>query len=107
VEAAETGVEVRVREEDGLAFQYPERITDPALDGCSPQSDMGLSGGCIKGGEERGIERRSGETERERWAVWHCEQGEGGVRRSANMYFFTNVLCFSSFLFFGGCFKQI
>ena len=48
-------MEVRVREEDGLAFQYPERITGRALDGWSPRSYMGLRGGCIKGGEERGM----------------------------------------------------
>lgn len=48
-EAAETGAEVRVREEDGLAFQYPERITGRALDGWSPRSYICPRDGCIKG----------------------------------------------------------
>lgn len=46
------GVEVWVREEEGLAFQYPGRITGPALDGWSLRSYIGLRDGCIKGGEE-------------------------------------------------------
>lgn len=49
------GVEVRVREEEGLAFQYPERITGQALDGWSLQSYMGLRDGRIKGGKEKGM----------------------------------------------------
>lgn len=56
------GVEVRVRQEEGLAFQYPERITGRALDGWSLRSYMGLRDGGIKGGEERGMNR-----EVERW----------------------------------------
>lgn len=46
-------MEVRVREEEGLAFQYPERITGRALDAWSPRCYM--RGGCIKGGEEKGM----------------------------------------------------
>lgn len=46
------GVEVQVREEEGLAFQYPERITGRALDGWSPQSYTGLRDGCIKSRRE-------------------------------------------------------
>lgn len=46
---------MQVREEQGLAFQYPERITGQALDGWSLQSYMGQRDGCMKGGEERGI----------------------------------------------------
>lgn len=42
-------VEVQVREEEGLAFQYPERIKSRALDGRSLQSYTG----CMKGEEER------------------------------------------------------
>lgn len=34
-------MEVQVREEGGLAFQYPERITGQALDGWSLQTSMG------------------------------------------------------------------
>lgn len=52
------GVEVWVREEEGLAFQYPERITGRALDGWSPRSYMGLRDGRIKRGERD--EYRSG-----------------------------------------------
>ena len=48
-------VEVGVREEEGLAFQYPERITGQALDAWSLQSFRGLRDGCIKGGEGRGM----------------------------------------------------
>lgn len=59
-EAVETGAEVRVREEDGLAFQYPERITGRALDGWSPRSYMRPGDGRIKG--RRG-ERDEGERE--------------------------------------------
>lgn len=47
--------------EEGLAFQYPERITAMASDGWSPWSYMGLRGGCIKGGEKRGKGDRRGE----------------------------------------------
>lgn len=47
------GAEVQVREEQGLAFQYPERITGQDLDGWSPQSYMGWRDGRMKGGEER------------------------------------------------------
>lgn len=54
-EGCRDGVEVRVREEEGLAFQYPERITGRALDGWSPRSYMGLRDGHMKGGEERGM----------------------------------------------------
>lgn len=54
-EGCKDGVEVRVREEEGLAFQYPERITGWALDGWSPRSYMGLRDGRMKGGEERGM----------------------------------------------------
>lgn len=56
-EGCSDGVEVRVREEEGLAFQYPERITARALDGWSPQSYTGLRGGRMKGGER---EERAG-----------------------------------------------
>lgn len=59
-EAVETGAEVRVREEDGLAFQYPERILGRALDGWSPRSYMRPGDGRIKG--RRG-ERDEGERE--------------------------------------------
>lgn len=45
----EEEVEVQVREEEGLAFQYPERIKSRALDGGSPQS----SAGRVKAEEER------------------------------------------------------
>lgn len=50
-EGCRDGVEVRVREEEGLAFQYPERITARALDGWSPRSYTGLRDGRMKGGE--------------------------------------------------------
>lgn len=62
----EGGVEVQVREEEGLAFQYPERIKSRALDGGSPQSYTGPGDGRMKG-EERGgraKERRDGEGHR-------------------------------------------
>lgn len=57
----EGGVEVQVREEEGLAFQYPERIKSRALDGGSPQSYTGPGDGRMKG-EERGgrAEERTG-----------------------------------------------
>lgn len=57
----EGGVEVQVREEEGLAFQYPERIKSRALDGGSPQSYTGPGDGRMKG-EERGgrVEERTG-----------------------------------------------
>lgn len=48
-------MEVQVREEEGLAFQYHERITGRALDGWSLRSYTGLRVGCIKAGEERGM----------------------------------------------------
>lgn len=54
-EGCRDGVEVWVREEEGLAFQYPERITGRALDGWSLWSYIGLRDGRIKGGEERGM----------------------------------------------------
>lgn len=53
--AVEMGWSLRVREEEGLAFQYPERITGEALDGWSPWSYTGLRDGRIKAGKHRGM----------------------------------------------------
>lgn len=47
-------------EEEGLAFQYPERITGRALDGWSPWSYMGLEELGNKGRRGEGDEYRSG-----------------------------------------------
>lgn len=58
------GIERRCRSggEEGLAFQYPERITCRALDGLSLWSYIGLRDGLMSGGEERGMN-----TEMEEW----------------------------------------
>lgn len=60
--------EVQVREEEGLAFQYPERIKRRALDGGSPQSYTGRVEGEEEGGRRVGEEggRRKGEEEKRR-----------------------------------------
>lgn len=65
------GVEVRVREE-GLAFQYPERITGRALRWLVPAEIHRPQRWMHKGRRGEGNEYRSRGIEKR--AVWHCEE---------------------------------